>query len=137
MSPGSNCHCEEKTKAADCEAICRLCLRRSHPLLNKIALLYFELFTFRFILRVMTKESLVFICGLLVLITAKLGIPSDWKEYIYLACGLLLLFVGYSLRRAAYLRSIENEKGEYMTESFVESVPVEQAISEHQTQMEL
>ncbi len=73
----------------------------------------------------MKKESLVFVLGLIVFFTPWLGIPSDWKEYILMGSGVLLMVTGYSLRRAAYLRSIENEQGEYTTDSYVESVPNE------------
>lgn len=71
----------------------------------------------------MTKESLVFIIGLLVLMVPKLGIPTEWKEYFLIGTGVLLMLIGYILRRTAYIRSIENEKGERTTDSYVESTP--------------
>lgn len=71
----------------------------------------------------MTRESLVFLLGLLILLVPQFGVPSDWKDYFLLGVGILLMVIGYSLRRSAYLRSIENEEGERTTESYVESVP--------------
>ena len=70
----------------------------------------------------MSKESFVFLLGLVVLLTPFLGIPNDWKEAIFIGIGILLLWAGYSLRRAAYLRSIESESGERRSEEFVEHV---------------
>ena len=69
----------------------------------------------------MTKESFVFLCGVIILITPHLGIPEVWKGYLYLSSGILLMIVGYSLRHKAYLRSIEKENGERTTDSFSES----------------
>jgi uncharacterized membrane protein len=69
----------------------------------------------------MTKESLVFLFGVIVLITPYIGIPEDWKVYIHIFSGVLLMVVGYSLRQKAYIRSIEKENGERDTDSFMES----------------
>ncbi len=71
----------------------------------------------------MSKESLVFTLGLLLLIVPHLGVPEDWKTYFLFAAGALLVLSGYSLRRAAYLRSIEKEHGVRSTDSFVEHAP--------------
>lgn len=71
----------------------------------------------------MTKESLVLLLGFMVLILPRMGIPSDWKEYFLLGAGALLIILGYSLRRRAYLKSIENNRGERTTDSYVESTP--------------
>jgi len=69
----------------------------------------------------MTKESLIFFFGALILITPHVGIPENWKFYIYTATGAVLMIVGYSLRRKSYIRSIEKEDGERDTDSFSES----------------
>lgn len=70
----------------------------------------------------MSRESIVFTIGLLLLVIPHLGIPDAWKAYFFVVSGLLLVLVGYSLRRAAYLRSIEKTNGERGTDSFVEHV---------------
>lgn len=70
----------------------------------------------------MSRESFVFLLGCLVFITPFLGVPSDWKKLVYIAAGALLMFIGYSLRRSAFLRSIETAEGERRGDSFVESI---------------
>ncbi len=80
----------------------------------------------------MTKESIVFLAGIIIVITVYIGIPETWKEYIFVGTGTLLMIVGYSLRHKAYLRSIERENGERSTDSFVESDGYrDEALSEH------
>lgn len=69
----------------------------------------------------MSKESLIILVGLLVFFTPSLGIPEDWKQYILLGSGVFLMLLGYILRRAAYLRSIDRGDGERGADSFVES----------------
>ncbi len=69
----------------------------------------------------MSQESLIFFIGLLVFITPVLGIPNEWKVRVFMILGALLLILGYRLRRAAYLRSLETEKGERQGDAFVES----------------
>jgi hypothetical protein len=51
-----------------------------------------------------------------------LGIPSMGKRSIYITLGLILILVGYQLRRNAYLRSIEDHTGERKTDVYVEQV---------------
>jgi uncharacterized membrane protein len=70
----------------------------------------------------MSRESIVFTAGILLLVVPSLGIPESWKFYFYIASGVVLVVVGYSLRRSAYLRSIQKENGEQGTDSFVEHV---------------
>lgn len=71
----------------------------------------------------MSKESLVFLLGIITFFTPSLGLPETWKFYIITGSGLLLMVLGYFLRRAAYVRTIETESGEHATDSFVESRP--------------
>jgi hypothetical protein len=71
----------------------------------------------------MSKESFVFTAGLLILIIPHLGLPTVWKTYFFLGVGALLVVVGYKLRRASYVRSIEKENGTRKAESFVEHAP--------------
>lgn len=70
----------------------------------------------------MSRESFVFLFGFVVFFTPFLGIPRDWKEWILMGSGILLMFLGYKLRRAAFLRSITSENGEHRSDVFVEHV---------------
>ena len=70
----------------------------------------------------MSKESLVFVFGGIVFFTPFLGLPSEYKEWIFIASGILLMIVGYRLRRMAFLKSLEHESGERRGDAFVESV---------------
>jgi len=69
----------------------------------------------------MSRESLVFIFGFLVFLVPFLGIPRDSKELFYAIAGILLMLIGFALRRAAFLRSIEQEGGERASTAFSES----------------
>ncbi len=69
----------------------------------------------------MSKETIVFILGGLVFFTPFLGVPSVYKEWTLMVCGVLLMGVGYRLRRNAFLKSIEHESGERRGGAFVES----------------
>lgn len=69
----------------------------------------------------MTRESLVFSIGIIIFLTPFLGVPRDLKEYVFLACGMILMVVGFMLRRAAFFRSIERERGEHRSDAFSES----------------
>ena len=81
----------------------------------------------------MTRESLVFIIGILLFLVPNLGIPEDWKYYFYILISILLMVVGYSLRHRAFLRRIENEAGERQTDSFVEQTAKPDLSEEDQT----
>lgn len=70
----------------------------------------------------MSRESIVFTLGILILVIPNLGIPEAWKFYFFVGAGILLVVVGYSLRRTSYLRSIQKENGERSADSFVEHV---------------
>jgi uncharacterized membrane protein len=69
----------------------------------------------------MSKETIVFISGILLIIVPFLGVPLAWREYVIAALGVLLTFIGYALRRGLYLKHIEREDGERATDSFVET----------------
>ncbi len=73
------------------------------------------------ILHAMTKGTAVFLLGLLILIVPSLGIPSSWKQIIFIAIGVLLVAMGYALRRAQYLRTLNYEEGVRTSETFVET----------------
>lgn len=51
-----------------------------------------------------------------------MGVPPEWKEYLMLAVGTLLIVIGFSLRRSAYHHKIDRGNGEIGTDSFVESL---------------
>ncbi len=68
----------------------------------------------------MSRESFVLLTGLVVFFMPYIGIPTRYKEYIFLGTGALLMLVGYSLRRSAFLRSLEDEHGERRSDAFVE-----------------
>ena len=70
----------------------------------------------------MSRESIVFTIGILLLVIPHLGIPDAWKLYFYIVAGLILVIAGYSLRRSAYLRRIESENGERQADSYVEQM---------------
>ena len=69
----------------------------------------------------MTKGTFVFLLGMLLCVVPYLGLPSTWKQYIYVGLGVVLILVGYSLRRARYLADIDRGNGERGGETFVET----------------
>lgn len=69
----------------------------------------------------MSKESLVFTLGIVVFFTPFLGLPGNYKEWIFMGSGVLLIITGYRLRRRAFLKSIEYKSGERRADAFVES----------------
>ena len=70
----------------------------------------------------MSRESLVFITGIVVFLTAFSGFPKKWEEIILIVSGIVLMIVGFSLRRTAFLRSIDTGNGERASDAFVEQV---------------
>lgn len=71
----------------------------------------------------MSRESIVFVVGIMLFFTPQIGIPNDWKLYIYMTMGVVLMLVGYTLRRREWLRRVEREDGERASDSFSESEP--------------
>lgn len=69
----------------------------------------------------MTKGTLVFILGILLIVLPYVGLPSAWKQYIYVGLGIILLLIGYAIRRAQYYREIDMGNGERGGETFVET----------------
>ncbi len=70
------------------------------------------------------KETLVFIAGILLTIVPFLGVPEAWRQYGILGIGVVLILIGYTLRRGVYLRHIDKGNGERGNESFVETTEV-------------
>ena len=69
----------------------------------------------------MSKGTLAFLLGILLILLPYLGIPSVWKNYTYLALGLILVLLGYALRRAQYFHEIDQGNGERGGDTFVET----------------
>ncbi len=74
----------------------------------------------------MSKESLVFILGILVFFSPFLGFPREYKEWFFIGAGLVLMFLGYRLRRLEFLRSLDDGTGERKGDSFVETIAHEE-----------
>lgn len=72
----------------------------------------------------MSKETLVFISGILLTIVPFLGVPQSWRQYTILAIGVILVLVGYFLRRNLYLSRLDKGNGERGADTFVETTEV-------------
>ena len=81
-------------------------------------------------MRGMSRESFVFVIGLLVFLVSFLGVPQDWKKIFFIAAGVMLMIVGFMLRRAAFVRSIEKENGERESDVFAESFEPELTVED-------
>ncbi len=68
----------------------------------------------------MSRESLVFILGFVLLFVPFVGLHTVQKTYLTVGIAVILIFVGYSLRRSRYLRQLERGQGERGNDSFVE-----------------
>ncbi len=69
----------------------------------------------------MSKESLVLVLGLVVLAVPGSGLPDEWIIYILRAAGVLLIVLGFLLRRASYYRRMERGSEERAADSFIDS----------------
>ncbi|HMO77656.1 MAG TPA: hypothetical protein PKD95_00470 [Candidatus Paceibacterota bacterium] len=69
----------------------------------------------------MSKETLVFLTGIILTLVPFLGVPESWKQYAVAVFGAFLIIVGYLLRRALYYTKIDRGNGERGDESFVET----------------
>ena len=67
------------------------------------------------------KETIVFISGIILTIVPFLGVPQEWRQYTIFGIGVVLILIGYVLRRGLYLRRLEKGDGERGTDSFVET----------------
>jgi uncharacterized membrane protein len=68
-----------------------------------------------------SKETLIFIFGILLTIIPFLGVPESWRQYGIFVIGVLLIIIGYALRRKVYLERIDKGGGERGTDSFIET----------------
>lgn len=69
----------------------------------------------------MSKETIVFFLGIVLMVVPFLGMPSEWRQYTIAFIGAVLLLIGYSLRRRLFLSRIDRGNGERGTDSFVET----------------
>jgi len=69
----------------------------------------------------MSKETLVFLLGIILTLVPFLGVPENWKQYAVASLGAFLIIIGYLLRRALYYTKIDRGNGERGDESFVET----------------
>lgn len=69
----------------------------------------------------MSKETFVFIAGILLTVIPFLGIPEIWRQYAIAGVGFTLALVGYVLRRSAYLRRLDKGNGERGNDTYVET----------------
>lgn len=72
----------------------------------------------------MSKETLVFISGILLTIVPFLGVPEVWRQYAILGLGVILILVGYFLRRNLYLTRLDKGNGERGADTFIETTEV-------------
>lgn len=68
----------------------------------------------------MSRESLVILLGLLVFFAPHIGIPEEWRLYIVSTAGVVLMVVGYSLRRRAFRQRLARGERELGSDSFTE-----------------
>lgn len=69
----------------------------------------------------MSRETIVFIAGIATVVVPHLGVPDRWKLVTLTVVGAVLIWLGYSLRRSAFLRKIDRGNGERAADSFVEN----------------
>lgn len=69
----------------------------------------------------MSKETIVFLFGMLLTILPFLGVPLLWRQYAIFGIGIILIVIGYALRRKVFLERIDRGNGERGTDSFVET----------------
>lgn len=72
----------------------------------------------------MSKETLVFIFGILLTIVPFLGVPQEWRQFIILIIGVILIIIGYILRRGVYLRRLDKGNGERGNDTFIETTEI-------------
>ena len=61
----------------------------------------------------MRKETVLFICGALILLMPFLGVPLDWKEVALYVLGALVMFFALICRLERRRRERRNEDAAY------------------------
>jgi uncharacterized membrane protein len=69
----------------------------------------------------MRKAMFVCLVGFVLLVLPYLGIPTDFREYILVGAGVLLILFGYMLMRDEILRRSDYGNGERGNDSFIET----------------
>jgi uncharacterized membrane protein len=69
----------------------------------------------------MTKETLVFVLGIVLTLVPFLGIPEIYKQYLIVGAGVIFILIGYTLRRSLYFTKIDQGNGERGDDSFMET----------------
>jgi hypothetical protein len=69
----------------------------------------------------MSRESLIVLLGVCLFFIPHLGIPEVWRQYAVSTVGVVVIIIGYSLRRSAFHRRLERSAEERGTDSFVEN----------------
>ncbi len=69
----------------------------------------------------MTKGTAIFLLGLLIIVMPSFGIPVLWKQVLSVLVGCIMLGIGYSLRRAQYLATLDHDGVVRTAETFVET----------------
>lgn len=69
----------------------------------------------------MIRETSVFLFGIILVVLPFLGVPELWKQYLVSGIGIILILIGYFLRRDLYLLKIDRGNGERGSDSFVET----------------
>jgi uncharacterized membrane protein len=69
----------------------------------------------------MRKAMFVCLVGFVLLVLPYLGIPTDFREYILVGAGVLLVLFGYMLMRDEILRRSDYGNGERGSDSFIET----------------
>jgi len=68
-----------------------------------------------------SKETLVFLFGIILTVVPFLGVPEIWRQYTILGIGIFLIVIGYALRRKIFLSEIDYGNGERGSDSFIET----------------
>jgi hypothetical protein len=69
----------------------------------------------------MSKGTFVFLLGIILILMPYVGLPATWKHFVYIGLGIVLLLMGYAIRRSQYLFDIDRGNGERGDETFVET----------------
>lgn len=77
----------------------------------------------------MSKETFVFIAGALVFFSPFMGLPREYTGWFLIGVGVVLMIIGYRLRRLAFLRSLEDGSGERRADVFVENTGVAPSVT--------
>ncbi len=76
----------------------------------------------------MSKETIVAVLGIWVIVVPYLGFPSSWKTVIFVLSGFAVMIVGFFLRAEALARlSGQGKEASFARRTFVENQPAVQA----------